>query len=206
MSPLTPAVSAAPHSGIGVGLLVVRCSKGYVGGKVGLDAALQQDGWRSDRSGRRLVTPMAGKETDMTPRTMRARWMPAMVLLAGGLAACDRHAPQRVAMVDDGTPQSLDQAIARVDEAGMRLTDGRRQDAAEMQASMQDAAITARVNAALMSDRQLSGLHIEVQTQGGTVTLRGSAPDALAIARATELASAVEGVTSVVNEIKVTTT
>jgi osmotically-inducible protein OsmY len=129
-----------------------------------------------------------------------------MVFLAGGLAACDRHAPQRVAAVDDGSPSSLDQAIARVDEAGLRLTDGRRQDAAEMQASMQDAAITARVNAALMSDAQLSGLHIQVQTRQGTVTLRGSAPDALVVARATELASAVEGVTSVVNEIKVSST
>lgn len=140
----------------------------------------------------------------MYPRT--TRWLPAMVFLAGGLAACDRHAPQRVAAVDDGSPSSLDQAIARVDEAGLRLTDGRRQDAAEMQASMQDAAITARVNAALMSDAQLSGLHIQVQTRQGTVTLRGSAPDALVVARATELASAVEGVTSVVNEIKVSST
>lgn len=140
----------------------------------------------------------------MTSRTRR--WLPAMVLLAGGMAACDRHAPQRVATVDDGAPSSLDLAIARVDEAGLRLTDGHRQDVAEMQASLQDAAITARVNAALMSDAQLSGLRIEVHTQSGTVTLRGSAPDALAIARATELASGVEGVISVVNEIKVTTT
>lgn len=140
----------------------------------------------------------------MFPRT--TRWLPAMVLLAGGLSACDRHAPQRVTAHDDGAPPALDLAIARVDEAGMRLTDGRRQDAAEMQASMQDAAITARVNAALMSDSQLSGLRIEVQTQNGTVTLRGSAPDALVIARATELASAVEGVSSVVNEINVSTT
>lgn len=139
----------------------------------------------------------------MYPRT--TRWLPAMVFLAGGLAACDRHAPQRVTETDGG-PQSLDLAIARADEAGMRLTDGRRQDATEMQASLQDAAITARVNAALMSDRQLSGLHIEVQTQAGIVTLRGSAPDALVIARATELASAVEGVSSVVNEIRVSTT
>ena len=140
----------------------------------------------------------------MVPRT--TQWLSAMVLLAGGLTACDRHAPQRVAAHDEGMPPALDLAIARADEAGLRLTDGRRQDATEMQASLQDAAITARVNAALMSDSQLSGLRIEVHTQNGTVTLRGSAPDALAIARATELASAVEGVTSVVNDIKVTTT
>ena len=140
----------------------------------------------------------------MVPRT--TQWLSAMVLLAGGLTACDRHAPQRVATHDEGMPPALDLAIARADEAGLRLTDGRRQDATEMQASLQDAAITARVNAALMSDSQLSGLRIEVHTQNGTVTLRGSAPDALVIARATELASAVEGVTSVVNEIKVTTT
>ena len=111
-----------------------------------------------------------------------------------------------MAAVDDGAPPSLDLAIARVDEAGLRLTDGRRQDAVEMQASMQDAAIAARVNAAMMSDAQLSGSRIEVSVQQGAVTLRGSVPDALAIARAAELASGVEGVTSVVNELKVSTT
>lgn len=140
----------------------------------------------------------------MLPRT--THWWPAMVLLAGGLSACDRHAPQRVEAPDDSLPPSLDMAIARADEAGLRLTDGHRQDATEMQASLQDAAITVRVNAALMSDSQLSGLRIDVQTHNGTVTLRGSAPDALVIARATELVSAVEGVSSVVNEIKVSMT
>jgi osmotically-inducible protein OsmY len=52
----------------------------------------------------------------------------------------------------------------------------------------------------------LSGSRIEVSVQQGAVTLRGSVPDALAIARAAELASGVEGVTSVVNELKVSTT
>jgi hypothetical protein len=205
LSPLAQAVSGSADSAIGVRPLVVRCSKAYREGMVGRDAVLPRRGHgelrrMKDQGG--IAT--ASKETDMFPRT--TRWLPAMVFLAGGLAACDRHAPQRVATADDGAASSLDLAIARVDEAGLRLTDGRRQDAAEMQASMQDAAISARVNAAMMSDPQLSGSRIEVSVQQGAVTLRGSVPDALAIARAAELASGVEGVTSVVNELKVSTT
>jgi hypothetical protein len=47
LSPLAQAVSVIADSAIGVCPLVVRCSKGYLAGKVGQDAALQQicKGW-----------------------------------------------------------------------------------------------------------------------------------------------------------------
>ena len=141
----------------------------------------------------------------MTP--LRPGWLLATLSMVISLSACDGHVPpQHGAAQGRDAPFKLDLLFAQADEAGLRQTDGVRQDVAEMQANAQDAAITVRVNGALMSDGQLSGLQIQVSTQGGTVTLRGHAPDALVIARATELASAVEGVMSVVNEIKVSTT
>ena len=67
----------------------------------------------------------------------------------------------------------------------------------------QDAGITAMVNAELAKDSTLSLLRINVDTVGGQVSLRGSAPSALARDRATTLARAVKGVVSVDNQLEV---
>jgi osmotically-inducible protein OsmY len=66
-----------------------------------------------------------------------------------------------------------------------------------------DAAITASVNAELARDNELSALGINVDTANGRVTLSGNAPNEAARERATQLASAVRGVTSVDNELRV---
>ena len=66
-----------------------------------------------------------------------------------------------------------------------------------------DMAITAAVNARLAGDERLSALSINVDTVGGRVVLRGSAPDTAARAHAAELARAVDGVTEVNNELSV---
>ena len=66
-----------------------------------------------------------------------------------------------------------------------------------------DVAITTAVNARLAGDDRLSALKINVDTVGGKVVLRGSAPDTASRARATELARAVDGVSEVSNELSV---
>ena len=66
-----------------------------------------------------------------------------------------------------------------------------------------DAAITVAVNAALAKDQQLNVLRINVQTVDGHVVLDGSAPDAAARQRATQLARNVDGVKSVDNRLAV---
>jgi len=68
---------------------------------------------------------------------------------------------------------------------------------------VQDALITTSVNAELAKDPALSAAHIDVETDNGRVALRGTAPDEGARARATQLASGVEGVVSVDNQITV---
>ena len=68
---------------------------------------------------------------------------------------------------------------------------------------LQDATITAAVNAELAKDARLSVRRIDVDTVAGRVMLRGTAPDIAARARAGRLASSVQGVTGVDNRLDV---
>ena len=72
-----------------------------------------------------------------------------------------------------------------------------------MVATVDDAAITASVSTALAKDPELSAVRIDVNTKGGAVSLRGPAPSAAAKARASEIAKAQTGVSSVDNQLEV---
>jgi len=66
-----------------------------------------------------------------------------------------------------------------------------------------DMQITARVNAGLAADKDLSALRIDVDTRDGVVTLMGTAPTASAKARAEEIARNAKDVKSVNNKLAV---
>jgi hyperosmotically inducible periplasmic protein len=66
-----------------------------------------------------------------------------------------------------------------------------------------DAAITAKVNASLARDKDLSAIRIDVDTQNGVVTLSGLAPSASAKEHASEIAHKVPGVHSVNNQLTI---
>lgn len=68
---------------------------------------------------------------------------------------------------------------------------------------MDDASITAKVNAELATDKDLSAIRIDVDTKEGVVTLSGPAPTATAKERASQIARNVKGVTSVNNQLTV---
>jgi hyperosmotically inducible protein len=127
------------------------------------------------------------------------------VSAALGLAACSRD--------DDRTAgQKLDSAVAKVEQktesAGDRIAAGAQemkqdaqQTADKVGNAVEDAAITAAVNAKLAGDSELSALKIDVDTVGGRVALKGEAPTSAAKARATQLANGVDGVASVDNQL-----
>jgi hypothetical protein len=69
---------------------------------------------------------------------------------------------------------------------------------------LDDAGITAMVNVGLAKDADLSALKINVDTKNGVVMLKGSAPNAAAKERATEITKAVKGVATVDNQLTVT--
>ena len=123
--------------------------------------------------------------------------------------------------------QKLDTAVARTEQvatdvkdatqasiasAGAALRDGAAQakEAADRAGSSinvdaEDVAITASVSAGFIKDPDLSALKIDVDTKQRVVSLYGPAPSEAARERATVIAKAVKGVTSVDNKLTVKT-
>lgn len=123
------------------------------------------------------------------------------------LAACDRSQQQ-----DRTAGQKIDSAVAKaqqkIDNAKNDMAQGAATAKNEMKSAgddvknaVSDATITASVNAKLAGDSELSMLRINVDTVDGKVALRGNAPSPAARDRATQLASSVDGVRSVENQL-----
>jgi hyperosmotically inducible protein len=68
-----------------------------------------------------------------------------------------------------------------------------------------DASITAEVKSSLMSHHSTSALHTSVSTTDGVVTVGGIAANAAEISLVTKLATDIDGVTSVVNNMTIAT-
>ena len=138
----------------------------------------------------------------------------AAVLAATTLAACDRgQQADRTANQQERTAgQKLDSTMSKAQEKLDSAKNDMAQGAADAKRDIKnmandakdkvnDATITASVNAKLAGDKELSALRINVDTVDGRVALHGSAPNAEARDRATQLASAVDGVKSVENQL-----
>lgn len=65
-----------------------------------------------------------------------------------------------------------------------------------------DATITAKVKSAFFNDDKVNALDVKVTTYKGVVQLSGFADDRQVVARAEELAAAVNGVKSVKNDVR----
>lgn len=128
--------------------------------------------------------------------------------IALSLAACGQNDDDRT------VGQQVDSAIASTQTAAAEAkqdmsatvdkVEAKTESAtADVKASAADLEITAKINAALAADDQLSALKIDVDTEAGHVTMTGPAPDAASRDRATTLAKAVDGVMSVDNKLVV---
>ena len=137
--------------------------------------------------------------------------------LALALGACSKQNDDRTA------GQQLDSAVAKTEQAAADAKAKAKDSMASAESSMksgtaeakmsaeksastlgsnvEDATITASVNAALVKDKDLSAIKIDVDTKNGKVTLYGPAPSATARERATTIAKAVKGVTAVDNQL-----
>jgi hyperosmotically inducible protein len=116
----------------------------------------------------------------------------AMLALAG----CNRN---------DGTTvgQKLDSAVSRTEQGAADASKAVKEKTADVAQSVNDATITAAINADLAKDSELSALRINVDTHDGKVALYGSAPNEDAKARAEKLARGEKGVTAVDNKLTV---
>jgi hyperosmotically inducible periplasmic protein len=70
-------------------------------------------------------------------------------------------------------------------------------------ASIEDAALAAKIKSALVADREVNALEIDVAVARGVVTLYGTAATGASRDRATRVASGIEGVKSVTNKLAV---
>ena len=121
------------------------------------------------------------------PRGLLAISSVAMLLALG---ACDR-ADNRV-----------DSGAAKTGQAARNAADDTKTMGAAAD-KVDDGMITTKVNAALVSDKELSAVKINVDTKNGKVTLNGPASSIPAKEKASTLAKAVKGVVSVDNKLVV---
>ena len=120
----------------------------------------------------------------------------AILLAALSMSACGRNDSQTVG-------QTVDKAIADTKTQTETAKAATKDAAANVVASAADATITAKVNAALVTDDRLKVMTIDVDTKDGKVTLLGSAPDDASRDRASTMAKAIEGVSDVDNRLRV---
>ncbi|MEO6410569.1 MAG: BON domain-containing protein [Burkholderiaceae bacterium] len=99
--------------------------------------------------------------------------------------------------------RSIDTAKADADKAVANATSAAKNAGEALGSKVSDAVITTEVNALLVKDPALSALKIDVDTSAGRVALKGEAPNQTARDRATQLASAVKGVVSVDNQLRI---
>jgi len=125
-------------------------------------------------------------------------WIAAAVLATALAAGCDRNktagetAGQKLDRTTERAGEKMDQAAADV-----------KQKAGQAGDKIEDAAITAKVKTALVSEPGLKALRIDVDTANGVVTLNGAVDTPQNLDRATQVAQAVEGVKSVDNRLNV---
>ena len=142
----------------------------------------------------------------------------AVSALALGLSACGKKEEptvgQRLDSAVEKTEQAAAEARAKAESAMENAQTKVEQGAANAESSAKDAAnkgmvflsdaeITAQISASLAKDPDLSAVKIDVDTANGRVTLKGPAPSAVARERAEGIAKAVNGVSSVTNQLVV---
>lgn len=142
--------------------------------------------------------------------SMTSKGLVAVSSLAALLAlgACGQRTDDQTVgqKIDSGvakTEQAAAEAGAAVKEAGNKAETAVMGAAADTRSVVSDAEITAKVNAGLAADKDLSAIKINVDTKDGIVTLNGPVPSAAAKSRASDIARNVKDVKSVDNQLNV---
>ena len=112
------------------------------------------------------------------------------------LSGCDKR--------DDRTVgQTVDSGVATAKAEMRDAEEATKNAAAKSAVAATDAAITSKINFALVADDQLKAAKINVDTKDGKVVLTGTAPDTGSRDRATAMSRAVGGVVDVDNRLTV---
>lgn len=123
------------------------------------------------------------------------RWLLAA---AAGLA---------LAGCDSDTKQAVDKAGTEIKretkEAGAQAKQAMREAGETTAQVLEDTAITAKVKAALLAEKDVKSRDIDVETFQGKVVVKGTVPDRAQADRAVQVARGVDGVKAVENRLVV---
>jgi osmotically-inducible protein OsmY len=128
-----------------------------------------------------------------------ARLITISMLMAIGLAACDKPGPAESAgkQIDKTTNEAGKKISETVDKVGDKLSD----QSTKAGVVFDDTEITTKVKAAIFAEPGLKTLQISVDTVKGVVTLSGAVDTQPNSDRAKALAGGVAGVTAVENQL-----
>jgi osmotically-inducible protein OsmY len=163
--------------------------------------------------------------------TLAPRRLPASLALAllAALAGCQRQDDETVGQRVDEILGRTQQAANDLEQGGRQAAQDARQSmgagperkepgqepgqgasrgqdepsSTSLGTKVDDAGITAKVKTGLSADKDLAAGKIEVDTQGGVVTLKGEVPNPAARSRADQIARNVKNVKSVNNQLAV---
>jgi osmotically-inducible protein OsmY len=136
--------------------------------------------------------------------TNRALLAAVASALALGLAACgDRPANDKFGQNLEPGKDRMDQAAGNVEQRLDRAGSEIREKAAEAGKAIDDATLTAKVKSALIAEPNLKSNTINVDIMAGVVTLKGTTDSQENRQKAAQVASNVEGVRDVRNELVV---
>lgn len=121
------------------------------------------------------------------------------MLFLVGLAACDKPGPAETA--GKKIDRMVDDAGKNIGEATDKVGEELGEQGAKTGVAIDDAAITAKVKAAIFAEPGLKTLQISVDTVNGVVTLSGSVDSLSSSNEARALAGAVAGVKAVENRL-----
>jgi hyperosmotically inducible protein len=137
---------------------------------------------------------------------IRNRPITLLVALGAGIlltAGCDQRPPADSTSAKVG--RAADKMEAKVDQAADKVGAAMSNAADQTAVVADDAAITAKVKAAILAEPGLNSLQINVDTSSATVTLSGNVDNADLRDRAKQIASSTSGVKSVVDQLTVKT-
>lgn len=132
------------------------------------------------------------------------------ILLAAGLAACDKPGPaetagKKIDQTADAAGKKIEQtaeaAGRKINEATDKVGEKMGEQGARAGVAIDDAEITAKIKAAIFAEPGLKTLQISVDTIKGAVTLTGSVDSQASSDRVKLLAGAVAGVKEVDNRL-----
>jgi hyperosmotically inducible periplasmic protein len=147
----------------------------------------------------------------MKPFQQKSLMLASSLAILLALGACDQYGDRTAGQTPaDKTAQATSRATEESRDAAARARASANKAGEDTKAmgaaaagKVDDASITAKVNAGLAADKDLLATKIDVDTKGGVVTLTGPAPSASARERAAEIARNVKGVSSVNNQLTV---